>query len=102
MFSPLNHLLLATILISLSGALLLDEREEDEEVLKEKEEDEVVLKEREKDKEVLIVTGGFSSQGALSSVEVLATEIVLSTIIFLLFLGHPTEAASWCQLTTKK
>lgn len=82
MFSPLNHLLLATILISLSGALLLDERE--------------------KDKEVLIVTGGFSSQGALSSVEVLATEIVLSTIIFLLFLGHPTEAASWCQLTTKK
>ena len=92
MFSPLNHLLLATILISLSGALLLDEREEDEEV----------LEEREKDKEVLIVTGGFSSQGALSSVEVLATEIVLSTIIFLLFLGHPTEAASWCQLTTKK
>ena len=88
----LNHLLLATILISLSGALLLDEREEDEEV----------LEEREKDKEVLIVTGGFSSQGALSSVEVLATEIVLSTIIFLLFLGHPTEAASWCQLTTKK
>ena len=82
MFSPLNHLLLATILISLSGALLLDEREEDE--------------------EVLIVTGGFSSQGALSSVEVLATDIVLSTIIFLLFLGHPTEAASWCQLTTKK
>ena len=82
MFSPLNHLLLATILISLSGALLLDERE--------------------KDKEVLIVTGGFSSQGALSSVEVLATEIVLSTIIFFLFLGHPTEAASWCQLTTKK
>ena len=82
MFSPLNHLLLATILISLSGALLLDERE--------------------KDKEVLIVTGGFSSQGALSSVEVLATDIVLSTIIFLLFLGHPTEAASWCQLTTKK
>ena len=82
MFSPLNHLLLATILISLSGALLLDERE--------------------KDKEVLIVTGGFSSQGALSSVEVLATEIVLSTIIFLVILGHPTEAASWCQLTTKK
>ena len=77
----LNHLLLATILISLSGALLLDERE--------------------KDKEVLIVTGGFSSQGALSSVEVLATEIVLSTNIFLLFLGHPTEAASWCQPAKK-
>jgi len=54
MFSPLNHLLLATILISLSGALLLDEREEDE--------------------EVLIVTGGFSSQGALSSVEVVGNK----------------------------
>lgn len=101
MFS-LNHLLLATILISLTGAFLLDEREEDEEVLKEKEEDEVVLKEREKKEEVLIITGGFSSQGALSSVEVLATEIVLSTIIFLVILGHPTESASWCQLTKKK
>ena len=53
MFS-LTHILLATILVS--DAFLLEEKEE-------------VLKEREK--EVFIVTGGFSSQGALSSVEVL-------------------------------
>ena len=57
MFS-LTHILLATILVS--DAFLLEEKaEEEEEVLKERE------------KEVFIVTGGFSSQGALSSVEVL-------------------------------
>ena len=56
MFS-LTHILLATILVS--DAFLLEEKPEEEEVLKERE------------KEVFIVTGGFSSQGALSSVEVL-------------------------------
>ena len=88
MFS-LNHLLLATILMSLTAAFLLEEREEDEEVLKEREEEE----------EVLIITGGFSSQGALSSVEVLAIEIVLNTIIFLVFLGQPTHSANLPQNT---
>ena len=58
MFCQNHLLLLATSLMSLTGAFLLEERE--------------VFKEGEKNEEVLIVTGGFSAQGALSSVEVLA------------------------------
>ena len=73
MFS-INHLLLPTVLISLTGAFVLEEREKNEEMLKEREKNKEILKERES-QEVLIVTGGFSSQGALSSVEVLDTKM---------------------------
>ena len=53
--SYLTHLLFATILMPQPDAFLLENKE-------------VLTNE---DEEVLIITGGFSSQGALSSVEVL-------------------------------